>query len=187
MASRGFGLKLSEPFVTRTDRRDLTAGIAVASPETDKVYYIRVRPVPRLEDQSWIVIQPRTIDPKTTKTLRLTVKPRIRRTAAASVKLDIDAIVESDSRLQRLNSGSGSGSDSGKQSFEPRSNTAPDLVFTFNLNTSQSILTPLDFRVKLQYSLPQCTSTYTRLCPMFEGTLVRHRDKSQSRSSPGPP
>ena len=42
----------------------------MASPESSLVHYVRVRPVPRLEDQSVVSIHPVTVDPRTTETIR---------------------------------------------------------------------------------------------------------------------
>ena len=42
----------------------------MASPESSQVQYVRVRPVPRLEDQSVVTILPVTVDPGTTEIIR---------------------------------------------------------------------------------------------------------------------
>ena len=162
VSSRGFGLKLSDPLVTDTDGERLTTGIAVGAPESNRAYYLRVRPVVRLVDWSYITISPRTIDPLTTTTITLTVKPLITRVSAKSVKLNIRGSVITDSRL-RLTSDSVV-----QQTASPGAIDAPELVFKYNLNLHSDDYRPVDFRVALEYSLDDCFDSYKSPCPVFD-------------------
>ena len=67
VSSKGFGLKLSDPLVRDIVGDPLlkdiagyqmTTGIAVGAPETNRAYYVRVRPVVRLVDRFDIMISP---------------------------------------------------------------------------------------------------------------------------------
>ena len=128
MSSRGFGLKLSDPLVTDTDGERLTTGIAVGAPESNRAYYVRVRPVVRLVDWSYITISPRTIDPLTTTTITLTVKPLITRVSAKSVKLKMGASVITDSRLNLVTD------PAVQQDLSEDGLSAPDISFKFTRN-----------------------------------------------------
>ena len=155
---------MSDPHTVESDGETLTSGIAVASPERSRVYYIKAKPVPRLRDFTQVYISPKTIDPIATKTITLTVSPRIWRQSAKSVKLNIRGSVETDYRL-RLDSDS-----EVERSYRPDSSKAPDMIFRFSLNPQGPVPnhSPVEFMVKLQYFLDDCTDTYQVPCPVFD-------------------
>lgn len=160
VASRGFGLKLSDPQVSTKNGKTLTTGIAVGGPENSRAYYIRVKPVPRLRDYSWLEISPSTIDPNRTKTISLTVKPYIIR---VPVKLNIRGTVKTDNRLRLINSQSVV-----QTIFSSGQIIAEDLIFKFSLNLGNEPLRPVDFRVSLEYFLDECKDSYRNPCPIFD-------------------
>ena len=161
VSSRGFGLKLSDPLVVDIEGTKLTTGIAVGAPETDRAYYVRVRPVVRLVDWSYITTSPQTIDPTSTTTITLTVKPLITRVSAKSVKLNIRGSVMTDSRLTLIDSVA-------QQTVWPNTNTSQHLTFKYNLILNKKDFRPVDFRVTLEYSLDECSDTYRSPCPVFD-------------------
>ena len=161
VSSRGFGLKLSDPLVVDIEGNKLTTGIAVGAPETDRAYYVRVRPVVRLVDETDIMISPKTIDPTATTTITLTVEPEIERVSAKSVKLNIRGSVMTDSRLTLIDSVA-------QQTVWPNTNTSQHLTFKYNLILNKKDFRPVDFRVTLEYSLDECSDTYRSPCPVFD-------------------
>ena len=147
-----------------SDGETLTSGIAVASPERSRVYYIKAKPVPRLRDFTQVSFSPKIIDPQATKTITLTVRPRIRRQSARSVKLNIRGSVKTDYRLRP-------DSDSEvERSYGPNSYQTSDMIFRFSLNPQGRVPnhSPVEFMVKLQYFLDDCTDTYQVPCPVFD-------------------
>ena len=161
VSSRGFGLKLSDPLVMDIDGNKLTTGIAVGAPETNRAYYVRVRPVVRLVDWSYITISPQTIDPHSTTTITLTVQPLITRVSAKSVKLNIRGSVMTDSRLTTSNSVA-------QQTVWPGDIQAQKLIFKYSLNLNKEDFRPVDFRVTLEYFLDECRDSYRSPCPVFD-------------------
>ena len=161
VSSRGFGLKLSDPLVVDIEGTKLTTGIAVGAPETDRAYYVRVRPVVRLVDWSYITSSPQTIDPHSTTTITLTVKPLITRVSAKSVKLNIRGTVMTDSRLTSSNSVA-------QQTVWPGDIQAQKLIFNYTLTLNKGDFRPVDFRVTLEYFLDQCRDSYRSPCPVFD-------------------
>ena len=162
--SRGFGLRLSDPQTVESDGETLTSGIAVASPERSRVYYIKAKPVPRLDDFTQVFISPKTIDPQDTKTINLTVWPRIWRQSASSVKLNIRGSVKTDYRLRP------DPDSEVERSYGPNSSQASDMIFRFSLNPQGPVPnhSPVEFMVTLQYFLDDCTDTYRNPCPVFD-------------------
>ena len=142
--------------------RSLTTGIAVAATETNRGYYIRLRPVVRIIDFSDISISPETIDPKRTTIITVTVTPYIARVAAKSVILTIRGSVITDSRLT-LNSNSPV-----EQTINQGVIKGPDLIFNYSLNHNTANYRPVDFRVTLEYSLGNCIDSYRNPCPVFD-------------------
>ena len=126
-------MKLSNPLINKNneENEDLTAGIAVASPQSNQVDYIRVRPVPSLKDQSEITFNPETVD-KTSTVIELRVEPKLKRLAVRSARLRLTATVEildNDNRLDMIDSKATQVID-----FDPDSSTAEDLVFKYNID-----------------------------------------------------
>ena len=157
VSSRGFGLKLSDPLVMDIDGNKLTTGIAVGAPETNRAYYVRVRPVVRLVDKTDIKIKPDAIDPLTTTTITLIVRPDITRISAKSVILNIRATyVESKSWKNMSNPVV-------EESFGD-SEIAPSITFELSRSLTRSWPRTDQFRVRLEYFLEDCHGSN---CPIF--------------------
>ena len=135
------------------------------------MHYIRVRPVPSLEDQSEIVISPETAEPGT-RDILLRVKPRLRRLAVKSAGLRVTASVEipdNKNRLDLVNS-------TATQNIPANRTSAGDLVFTYKRKNNTDY-DPLNFSVTLEYSLADCTDTYQTPCPVFDSEDVEIEDQ----------
>ena len=138
----------------------------MASPQSSRVDYIRVRPVPSLEDKSEITFKPDTVDKNTTE-IELRVEPRLERLNVSSAMLRVTATVEildNDDRLRPIGS-------KATQVIDPYSNTAEDLVFKYDRNNNSIDYNPLKFKVTLEYSLTDCWLTadsYQKPCPVFD-------------------
>ena len=154
LPTRGFGLRLSEA--------KLGAGIAVAAPDNREAFFIRARPVPRFRDISSIRIEPKVIDPKRDKQITVKIEPKIIRMSDPSVELIIQAEVETDSRLTPESSVIQG------RTFAGGSQTTPELRLIYNLDlSSTNNLLPLQLNVALKFSLPACTDSYSKPCPVF--------------------
>ena len=134
----------------------------MGSPQSDEVHYLRVRPVPRLQDHSEITIIPETAKNET-KTIELRVKPKLKRITVKSAGLRVTASVEildNDDRLTQIDPTSTTTQDI-------RGNTGDDLVFKYRME-SNGDYDPLKFKVTLEYSLADCTDSYQKPCPVFD-------------------
>ena len=162
-------MKLSNPLINKNneENEDLTAGIAVASPQSNQVDYIRVRPVPSLKDQSEITFNPETVD-KTSTVIELRVEPKLKRLAVRSARLRLTATVEildNDNRLYLIDSKT-------TLVIYPKRNNAKDLVFKYGRKIDNLDYNPLKFNVTLEYSLADCTDTYQKPCPVFDSEEI---------------
>ena len=150
--TRAFGLRLSDPS---------SDGIAVAAPKSSEAFFIRVRPVLRFKDISSIRIEPKTIDRAKDKQITVIIEPRIIRMSAPSEMLLVRAEVQTDGRLTAA-------SPSGQQeTFSSGSSVTSELRLKYNLDLSTNNLHPVHLNVALKFSLPACTDSYTKPCPVF--------------------
>ena len=136
----------------------------MASPQSEEVHYIKVRPVPRLQDESEIIISPETAERDTTEII-LSIKPKLRRLAVRSSGFRIRAHVEIPDNNNRLNLVQSNSTEN--QNIWAKSDTAEDLVFTYKRKNNTDY-DPLNFKVTLEYSLANCTDTYQNPCPVFD-------------------
>ena len=150
--TRGFGLRLSEP---------ITAGIAVAAPDSKEAFFVRVRPVVRFREVSTIRIQPTTIDRQRDREITLIIQPTIVRLSAPSEELLVRAEVQTDGRLTAV------GTNNQQGTFSRNSVATSELRLKYNLDLSSNNLHPVHLNIALKYSLPACTDSYTRPCPVF--------------------
>ena len=134
----------------------------MGSPESNQVHYIRVRPVPRLEERSEVAFTPETAE-KETETIALTVKPKLKRLNAGLRLRATVEILDNDNRLSLIDNSTVT------EEIEilANSNTARSLVFQYK-RISQTNYDSLKFNVTLEYSLAYCTDTYQKPCPVFD-------------------
>ena len=138
-----------------------TAGIAVAAPDSKEAFFVRVRPVVRFRDVSTIRIQPTTIDRQRDREITLIIQPTIVRLSAPSEELLVRAEVQTDGRLTTV------GTNNQQGTFSRNSVATSELRLKYNLDLSSNNLHPVHLNIALKYSLPACTDSYTRPCPVF--------------------
>ena len=172
LPTRGFGLRLSHPSQT---------GLGVAAPDSREVFYIRVRPVLRFQDISSVSFEPKFIDPKKDREITLKIDPKIHRLSARSEELRVSAEVETDGRLTPASL------NSEHRTFTANSWRTSELRLKYKLDLSSNNLLPLHFNVALKFSLPACTDSYSKPCPVFNNipgrTFSLHSIKTHLISS----
>ena len=77
----GFGMKLSTSKLSAASTR----GFAVGAPAGRSTAYIKVRNVPRFTDVTHMTVMPRSVDPRKTKSVLVTVNPSIQRRSNSAI------------------------------------------------------------------------------------------------------
>ena len=165
-----FGMKLSTSKLNMKD--SFNNGFAIGAPAGTSSSYIKVRKVPRFTDVSRVTMMPRSVDPQTTKQIHVTIRPAIERRTDFSETLSITASVITDSRL--ILTSSNNKTEIGKDTTFGR-----ELTFTFEpskpkfgqqdlSNLDANAMSPLVFKLNLEYKLGACTDDYAKPCPIFD-------------------